>query len=69
MARKKNGGEERLLNTWLPLGIMVGALVGVALFYKTGNYLYIAGCTVGGIIIGIAIGTSVETKPKKRKRK
>lgn len=69
MARKKNSGEERLLNTWLPLGIMVGALVGVALFYKTSNYLYIAGCTVGGIIIGIAIGTSVETKPKKKKRK
>ena len=69
MARSKQEKQERILNTWLPLGIMIGAIIGLGLFYLTNNYLCITGCTIAGIIIGLSVGSSIENKVKTKKKR
>ena len=74
MSKKKNNKEEKSLNTWMPIGVMIGSVVGMVLSFKFDNFLYLAGCVVGGLLIGTMIGSifaeddvKIEFKKKKKK--
>ena len=71
MAKKKIDKEEKALNTWIPIGLMIGTMVGIILSSKFNNVLYFGGIT-GGLLIGTLLGTIATEKieiTKKKKKK
>ena len=70
--KKKEDKEEESLNTWIPIGLMLGLVMGFLLF---DDILYLGISTAGGLLLGIVLSSifgeqeiKFETK-KKRKRK
>ena len=41
MAKKKNDKEAALNNTWIPIGVMIGTVIGMILSFKFDNFLYL----------------------------
>ena len=74
MAKKREDKEEKSLNTWIPIGVMIGSVVGMILFFVYDNFLYFGGCLTGGLLVGIMFGSifaeeDVKIKSKKKKKK
>lgn len=74
MAKKKNDKEEKALNTWLPIGVMIGTVIGMVLAFKFDSLLYLGGGAVGGLLLGTMVGSilaeddiKIELKKKKKK--
>ena len=74
MKKQKESKEDKALNTWIPIGTMIGTVIGMILSFSFNNFLYLGGCAVGGLLLGFLManivtegGIEIEKKKKKRK--
>lgn len=80
MKKKKEKGnldskEEKALNTYLPIGVMIGTLVGMVLSFTNDNFIFLGIGSVGGLLFGMLMGTiatekiEIKTGTTKKKKK
>lgn len=56
MSKKNEDKEEKVLNTWIPLGVMIGTVIGVILSLVNDNFIYLGICSTAGLAAGISLG-------------
>ena len=67
--------EEKALNTYMPIGVMIGTVVGMMLSFANYNFMFLGGGAVVGLLVGSLLGTiasegvviKVGTAKKKKK--
>ena len=67
--------EEKALNTYMPIGVMIGTVVGMMLSFANDNFMFLGGGAVVGLLVGSLLGTiasegiviKVGTAKKKKK--
>ena len=79
MSKKKNKSvgeskEDKALGTWLPIGVMVGTLVGCILSFNYNDMMFIGYGSIGGLLLGTMIGSilsegNIKIEFKKIKKK
>ncbi|MBQ9834011.1 MAG: hypothetical protein IJO33_02330 [Bacilli bacterium] len=81
MSKKKNKSivetkEDKAIGTWMPIGVMIGTVVGCILSFKYDDMMFIGYGSVGGLLLGIIVGSilsegdiKIEFKKSKRKTK
>lgn len=81
MAKKKsnkeemlNAKEEKAMNTWLPIGLMIGTVIGAFASFEFDNLLYLGGGCTGGLLLGTMLGSifaedNVKVELKKKIKK
>lgn len=67
MARKKekdnlDSKEEKALNTYIPIGLMIGAVVGMMLSFANDNFMFLGGGVIVGFLVGSLLGTIATEK-------
>lgn len=69
---KKKNKDEKALNTWIPIGVMIGTILGMILSFKYNNFFYLYGSASGGLLVGTLIGSFLadsDMKGKVKKKK
>ncbi len=71
MSKKKENREEKELNKWMPIGTMIGSVVGLIISLEFNNFIYFGCCVVCGLMLGVIIGsvTSEEDNDVKESKK
>lgn len=63
--------EEKALNTYIPIGVMIGTVIGMMLSFTNNNIIFLGGGTTAGLLIGTLLGTidteKIEITKKKKK--
>lgn len=67
--------EEKALNTYMPISVMIGTVVGMMLSFANDNFMFLGGGAVVGLLVGSLLGTiasegiviKVGTAKKKKK--
>ena len=67
--------EEKALNTYMLIGVMIGTVVGIMLSFANDNFMFLGGSAVVGLLVGSLLGTiasegiviKVGTAKKKKK--
>lgn len=54
--------EEKALNTYIPIGVMIGTVIGMMLSFANNNIMFLGGGAVAGLLIGTLLGTIVTEK-------
>lgn len=57
--------EEKAINKWLPIGLMIGTVIGIFCNFAFDNLMYLGYGIAGGLIIGIFIASIVSEKDDK----
>lgn len=61
--------EEKALNTYIPIGVMIGTVIGMMLSFANNNIMFLGGGAVAGLLIGTLLGTTVTEKIEITKKK
>ena len=81
MSKKKNKSivetkEDKAIGTWMPIGVMIGTVVGCILSFKYDDMMFIGYGSVGRLLLGTIVGSilsegdiKIEFKKSKRKAK
>lgn len=68
---KLNSKEEKALNTYIPIGVMIGTVIGMMLSFANNNIIFLGGGAVAGLLIGTLLGAiateKIEITKKKKK--
>ena len=63
--------EEKALNTYIPIGVMIGTVIGMMLSFTNNNIIFLGGGATAGLLIGTLLGTidteKIEITKKKKK--
>ena len=65
MGKKKNNldsKEEKALNIYMPIGVMIGTVVGMGLSFATDNFMFLGCGSVLGLFVGTLLGTITTEK-------
>lgn len=57
--------EEKALNKWMPIGVMIGTLIGIFCNFAFDNLMCLGYGAGGGLIIGIFIASIVSENDDK----
>ena len=62
MSKKKNKSivetkEDKAIGTWMPIGVMIGTVVGCILSFKYDDMMFIGYGSVGGLLLGTIVGS------------
>lgn len=52
-----NSKEEKTLNTYKLIGLMIGIIVGIELSFVNDNWMFLGGSSVVGFLVGNLLGT------------
>ncbi len=81
MSKKKNKSsvetkEDKVIGIWMPIGVMIGTVVGCILSFKYDDMMFMGYGSVGGLLLGTIVGSilsegdiKIEFKKSKRKTK
>ena len=79
MSKKKNKSivetkEDKAIGTWMPIGVMIGTVVGCILSFKYDDMMFIGYGSVGGLLLvtivrSILLEGDIKIEFKKSKRK
>lgn len=54
--------EEKALNTYIPIGVMIGIVIGMVLSFANNNIIFLGGGATAGLLIGTLLGTIATEK-------